>query len=87
MYKLLILFVILLIATIIKIAFNIKELFVPQYLSHKTKSFDAEREARMMYGDEGAWLGQPSKLYSAESQGVAQYGLEGGFIGKTLKYY
>lgn len=80
-------FIILLVLILLTFAFDIKETFLPEYLSHKTKSFDAENEARIMYGDAGAWLGQPSKLYSAESQGVAQYGLEGGFIGKTLKYY
>ena len=57
------------------------------YLDHKTKSFDAEKEAIRMYGVNGAWKAQPSKSYSAEAQGVAQNGLEGGFVGKTLKYY
>ncbi len=60
---------------------------IPMYLNHKTKSFDAERETRLIYGDDGAWLGQPSKLYAAEAQGVHECGLSCGFIGKTVKYY
>lgn len=80
-------FIILTILLIVKVLFEIKEKFVPEYLHHKTKCVDCENQARMMYGDDGAWTANPSKTYSAEQQGVDEYGLAGGFIGKTIKYY
>jgi len=52
---------------------------VPQYLYHKSKSFDAEREIIAMYGEDAAWMANPAKSFDAEAQG--------GFLGKTLKFY
>ncbi len=67
---------------------QVKEKFQqPQYLSHKAKSFDAEKQMRQMYGDDGAWLGTSTKSFASEQQGLSQNGLAGGFIGKTMKYY
>lgn len=67
---------------------KVKERFSqPEYLSHKAKSFDAEKQMRQTYGDDGAWLGTSTKSFASEQQGVAQNGLAGGFIGKTMKYY
>lgn len=80
-------FIIIVVLVILKVLFDIKETFLPEYLSHKTKSFDAEKEARLMYGNEGAWKSNPTKSFDSESQGVAMNGLSGGFIGKTIKYY
>ncbi len=60
---------------------------IPEYLKHKSKSFDAEREMIRRCGIDSVWRSQPSKMYSAEQQGVDMYGEAGGFIGKTLKYY
>jgi hypothetical protein len=87
MQIILLIFIILTILLIVKVMFEIKEKFVPEYLHHKTKCVDCENQARIMYGDDGAWTANPSKTYSAEQQGVDQNGLAGGFIGKTIKYY
>ncbi len=80
-----ILFVIILILWLLK---HMSENFVPQYLSQKSKSFSAEKAAIAMYGDQGAWLGNPAKTFSAERHGVAVSGdISGGFIGKSMKFY
>ena len=87
MYVLFVMFVFIFLMVLIKVIFDIKEAFVPEYLKHKSSCFSCERDMISRYGVDGAWKGQSSKLYSAEAQGVAQYGLEGGFLGKTMKYY
>lgn len=40
MYELFVLFLFIFILVFIKVAFDIKEAFVPEYFNHKTKSFD-----------------------------------------------
>lgn len=90
MHKLLFLFVVLFIAVIVKVALNIKETFdVPQYLHHKSKCFDCEKEAIARYGHDGAWLANPAKSFDAEVDAVAQNSgaLDAGFLAKTIKYY
>lgn len=72
---------------ICKILLDVKETFLPEYLSHKTKCFDCENQARSIYGDDGAWRAQPTKSFASEQQGFDMYGEIGGFIGKTMKYY
>ena len=90
MHKLIFLFVVLLIAVIVKVALNVKETFdVAQYLHHKSKCFDCEKEAIQKYGPEGAWLANPAKSFDAEVDAVAQQSgaLDAGFLAKTIKYY
>jgi len=80
-----ILFTVMLMLWLVK---HMSESFVPQYLFHKSKSFDAERQAIAMYGEQGAWTANPSKTFSAEAQGVEMADhIQGGFIGKSVKFY
>lgn len=60
------------------------DLSLPQY-SHKTKSFDAERQMP----PELAWSAQPSKSFDAEREALVASGgnLNAGFLAKTIKYY
>lgn len=60
---------------------------IPEYLKHKSKSFDSEKYFIDMYGVDSAWRGQPSSSYDSEQQGVDMYGEAGGAIGKSMKYY
>jgi hypothetical protein len=84
--KILIAAFIIIIVCIFTIKFK-KEKFLPEYLSHKSRCFDCEKQFLNMYGEDSAWRGQQSKMFSAEQQGVDMYGEAGGFIGKTMKYY
>ena len=88
MYVLFVCFVFVFLMVLAKVIFDVKEAFtIPEYLHHKSKSFDAEAEMIARYGPDGAWMANPAKTFSAEAQGVAMNGLAGGFIAKTLKYY
>ena len=60
---------------------------VPEYLKHKGRCMDCEKQFINMYGIDSAWRGQQSSSYDSEKQGVDMYGEAGGAIGKTLKYY
>ena len=81
-------FLIVFILVILKVLLELKEYFdVPEYMKHKTKSFDDEKYFINMYGEDAAFLGQPSKSFDSERQGIDMYGLKGGFEGTTLKYY
>lgn len=61
----------------------------PQYLNHKTKCFQCEKQMLSEVGDQGVWFAQPSKLYDAEQDGIAQAqnDLSGGYTGKTVMFY
>lgn len=90
MHKILFLFIVLSIAVVVKVALNIKETFeVAQYLHHKSKCFDCEKQAINSYGQEGAWMANPAKSFDAEVEAVAQHSgaLDAGFLAKTIKYY
>lgn len=88
MYTLFVCFLFVFLAVLAKVIFDVKEAFtVPEYLHHKSRCFDCEADMIGRYGQEGAWMANPSKTFSAEAQGVATGGLEGGFIGKSIKYY
>jgi hypothetical protein len=80
-------FIIIVVMLICKILLDVKETFLPEYLNHKSKCFDCEKQARLIYGDDGAWRDQPTKSFASELQGFDMYGEIGGFIGKTMKYY
>ena len=84
MKTLLWIFILITVLLIIKVILEIKEKFIPEYLNYKSKCIDCENQVRLQYGDDAAWMANPSKTYSAEQQGVDQYGLAGGFIGKTI---
>lgn len=59
-----------------------------QYLNHKTKCFQCEKQLLQDVGDDGVWFAQPSKLYDAEQDGIAQTrDLSGGYMGKTVMFY
>lgn len=61
---------------------------IPQYMNHKSKCYDCERDIINRLGKDQAWRAQPSKLFSTETAGIAQTGkISGGFLGKTMKYY
>ena len=61
---------------------------VPEYLRYASKCFSCETDIINRYGQDAAWMGQPSKLFSGEAQGVQQAGnISGGFLGKTMRYY
>jgi len=61
---------------------------MPEYLNHKTKSFDSEQQMIAQYGLDAAWQGQPTKCFSCENDAVKQKGdISGGFLAKTMKYY
>ena len=59
------------------------------YLGYKTKCFSCELDMRRRYGDDAAWMANPSKMFSAEIDGIRQAGgdISGGFLGKTIKYH
>ncbi len=83
-------FILIVILLICKVLFQIKETFdIPEYMKHKSRCFSCEREAREIYGDDGAWFANPAKSFSAEIDGIRQAGgnIKGGFIAKTIKYY
>lgn len=67
------------IVLLIMMAVGYERFVIPQYLYHKSKSFDAEREMIAMYGEDAAWMANPAKSFDAEA--------EGGFLGKTMKFY
>jgi len=87
----LIIFIIITILFIFISFTNIYEKFygAPQYLNHKSKSFDAEREMINRCGLDGAWLANPSKCFDCETSAIDQAGgdISGGFLAKTIKYY
>lgn len=87
MYVLFVTFFFVFLLILAKVAFDVKEMFVPEYLNHKSKCFDCEADMIARYGIDGAWLANPTKLFATEQQGVAMDGLRGGFIGKTMRYY
>ena len=89
MYVLFVMFLFIFLLVIAKVILDIKEYYydVPEYMKHKSKCYDCEKQYINMYGVDGAWKGQSSKSYAAEKQGVEQNGLAGGFIGKSIKYY
>lgn len=90
MHKLLFLFSILFISVIVKVVLNFKETFeIAQYLHHKSKCFDCEKQAINTFGPEGAWMANPAKSFDAEVEAVAQQSgaLDAGFLAKTIKYY
>lgn len=61
---------------------------VPQYLNHKTKCFQCEKQLLSDVGDDGVWFAQPSKLYDAEQDGIIQANNQsGGYMGKTVMFY
>lgn len=62
---------------------------MPQYLNHKTKCFQCEKQLLSDVGDEGVWFAQPSKLYDAEQDGITQANnqVSGGYMGKTVMFY
>ena len=65
-----------------------REYFVPEYLNYKSKSFDSERQIINMYGEDAAWMANPSRSFDSEPDGVMQKrDTSGGFIAKTMKYY
>lgn len=82
-------FIIITLLLIVKVSIDIKESFLPEYLSHKSKSFDSEREMINRYGENAAWMANPTKSFDSEIDGVRQAGgdISGGFLGKTMKYY
>jgi hypothetical protein len=83
-------FILIVILMICKVLFQIKETFdIPEYLNHKSKCFTCETDMRNRYGDDGAWLANPSKTYSAEIDSIRQAGgnIAGGFLAKSVKYY
>lgn len=59
------------------------------YLGYKSKCFSCETQIRQTYGDDAAWMANPSKTFSAETDGIRQAGgdIAGGFLGKSIKYY
>lgn len=59
------------------------------YLGYKSKCFSCELQMRQMYGDNAAWMANPSKTFSAESDGIRQANgdIAGGFLGKSIRYY
>jgi hypothetical protein len=62
--------------------------YIPEYLNHKSKCFDCEKEILNNFGEDAVWIAQPSKMFAAESEGMSQTGtVSGGFLGKTIKYY
>jgi hypothetical protein len=73
--------VILLVVVLIVMQFIPKEtFFTPDYLNHKSKSFDAEIQVYQACGDRCALLlGQPTKSFDSERQNIE--------LGKTIKYY
>ena len=74
---------------VIMISFlNVQEQY-QNYLDYKSKCFSCEKEIRSRYGDEAAWLANPSKMFSAEIDGIRQAGgdISGGFLGKTIRYF
>ena len=80
-------FIIIVILVIIKVLLEIREHFVPEYLYHKTKSFDDEKYFINLYGEDSAFRGQPTKSFSAQNEGVLRNGEIGGFAGTTMKFY
>ena len=90
MYELLVLFTVVLILVVIKVKLDIKEMFqVAEYLYHKSSCFDCEKDMINRYGQDAAWMANPSKTFTAESDGIAQANgnISGGFMGKTVKFY
>ena len=59
------------------------------YLDYKSKCFDCEKEIRQRYGDDVAWLANPSKMFSTEIDGIRQANgdISGGFLGKSIRYF
>lgn len=81
-------FIFIIILLILKVVFDITEKFIPEYLHHKSKCYDCEKDILQRYGPNAVWMAQPSKLYSAEQSGIYQKDdISGGYIGKTIKYY
>ena len=59
------------------------------YLGFKTKCISCENQMRQMYGNDAAWMANPSKTFSAETDGIRQArgDIGGGFLGKSMKYF
>lgn len=84
----------LLISLIILLVFvflysSFRESFTAEYLNYKSKSFDSEKQMINMYGEDGAWMANPSRSFDSEYDGVLQANgdISGGFLGKTMRFY
>lgn len=62
---------------------------IPEYLKHKSKSFDAESEMIRRCGIDGAWKSNPTSCFDCETSAVDQADgdIRGGFLAKSIKYY
>lgn len=87
MFLLVYIFIILFILVCIKAGLDIERYinWNAQYLQHKSSCFDCEKQMINMYGEEGAWMGQPTKSFDSEKEALRQG--ESGFLAKTMKYY
>lgn len=77
-----IIIILILIILVIYFIYNQYETYInynAEYLAHKTKSFDSEKQILNMYGEDEVWRAQPSKSFDSEMQN--------GWLGKTIKYY
>lgn len=92
-----IIFIIITIIFCILSLFHIYETFsiiadddrIPEYLKHKSKSYDSEFQMRQIYGDDGAWKANATSCFDCETSAVDQAGgdIKNGFLAKTIKYY
>ncbi len=65
------------IAVVIKVMMGIKETF--QYMNHKSKCYDCEKQILATEGPDNVWKAQPTKSFDSEKQN--------GWLAKTIKYY
>lgn len=90
MYELIIIFSLLLILVILKTYLAIKETYGidwdAEYLKHKGRCFDCEKQMINMYGKDAAWMGQQAKSFDSERDAVLQAN-SNGFLAKTIRYY
>jgi hypothetical protein len=58
------------------------------YMNHKSKCYDCEKQILQTMGPSYVWMAQPAKSFDAEREAVIQSkSPEGGYLAKTIKYY
>lgn len=73
---------------ILLVTLSISEKYT-NYLDHKSKCFDCERDIINRCGVEYAWRSQPAKSFDSEFEAIQQAdgNPNAGYMAKTLKYY
>lgn len=77
MKSLIILFAVLFVMVVLKVTLDVKETF--DYMNHKSKCYDCEKQILAMEGPANVWKAQPTKSFDSERQD--------GWLAKTIKYY